>query len=68
MPHDRDFVSRTLAHARAVRDLARRARALHADLGDDSPECLMTYAAELDAYAVVLEAVAAKAGACGPAA
>lgn len=67
MPHDTEFVARTLAHARAVRALARRARDLHADLGDDSPACLMTYAVELDVYAVLLEAVAEKAGGGGPA-
>jgi hypothetical protein len=55
------FVSPTRAFARAVRDLARRARALGASLGDESPNSLMAYAVMLDDYAALLEAEAAKA-------
>jgi hypothetical protein len=63
-----DVASRTLSRARAVRDLARQARALRAELGAESPNSLWEYAEQLDAYAQLLEEEAAKAGACGPAA
>lgn len=55
------FVLRAFERASAVRDLARQARALDASLGDESPKCLLDYAAELDGYAALLEAEAAKA-------
>lgn len=55
------FVLRVVERASAVRDLARQARALDASLGEESPKCLLDYAAELDVYAARLETEAAKA-------
>lgn len=55
-----NFVSYALERASAVRDLARQARSLDIALGCESPKCLQAYAKELEAYAVLLEAEAAK--------
>jgi hypothetical protein len=54
------FMSHTLERASAVRDLARQARTLDVALGCESPKCLQEYAKELEAYAALLEAEAAR--------